>query len=180
MVKGLYTAYTGMIQEQHRMDTLSNNLANADTIGFKKEGTTSQSFDAVLVDKLKDDSEYIRLARTIGQANPGVKIGEGYIDWSQGSFQITNNAFDLALQGEGFFVVEFTNKNGETSHMYTRDGNFQVTQEGYLVTTDGDFVLGKNGQHIKVDPNQEMVVDERGRITQGANETLVGQLQIST
>ena len=57
MVKGLYTAYTGMINEQHRMDTLTNNLANSTTVGFKKEGTTSQSFDAVLALKVKDTSE---------------------------------------------------------------------------------------------------------------------------
>ena len=48
MVKGLYTAYTGMINEQHRMDTLTNNLANSTTIGYKKEGATSQSFDTLL------------------------------------------------------------------------------------------------------------------------------------
>ena len=55
MVKGLYTAYTGMINEQNRMDVLTNNLANADTNGFKKEGATSQSFDSVLAYKIKDD-----------------------------------------------------------------------------------------------------------------------------
>ena len=74
MLKGLYTAYTGMIQEQQRMDTLTNNLANSDTAGFKKEGLTSQSFDAVLVDKIKDDSDPYYYRR-IGKANPGVKIG---------------------------------------------------------------------------------------------------------
>ena len=53
MVKGLYTAYTGMINEQKRMDVLTNNLANADTNGFKKEGATSQSFDSILAYKSK-------------------------------------------------------------------------------------------------------------------------------
>ena len=56
MLKGLYTAYTGMINEQHRMDTLTNNLANATTVGFKKEGATSQSFDSILAVKLRDSS----------------------------------------------------------------------------------------------------------------------------
>ena len=177
MVKGLYTAYTGMIQEQHRMDTLANNLANADTIGFKKEGTTSQSFDAMLIDKIKDDSEYARLPRRIGSVNPGVKIGESYIDWSQGSFQVTGNSYDLALGGQGFFAIEFTNKRGETSTMYTRDGNFQIDKDGYLVTQDGDYVLGKNGR-IRLNVNADMVVQRDGSIYQ--NDQRVAQLQLTT
>lgn len=182
MVKGLYTAYTGMINEQNRMDVLTNNLANSDTIGFKKEGATSQSFDAVFVDKIKDDSESVYLGRRIGQANPGVKVGEGYTDFSQGGFQVTGNTYDFALGGQGFFTIEFTNKNGETTNLYTRDGNFVINEEGILVTTDGDYVLGKGAdgmgnQHIQVDPNFPIVVDDRGYIYQ--NDDLVGQIQIS-
>ena len=56
MLKGLYTAYTGMVNEQNRMDILTNNLANASTVGFKKEGSTSQSFDSILTVKIKDQS----------------------------------------------------------------------------------------------------------------------------
>lgn len=181
MVKGLYTAYTGMLNEQNRMDVLTNNLANADTIGFKKEGATSQSFDAVFVDKIKDNSDSVYLGRRIGQANPGVRVGEGYTDYSQGGFQVTGGDLDFALSGRGFFTIEFTNKNDETMNMYTRDGNFSVNAEGYLVTTDGDYVLGKgeNGAQgrIQVDPNQPMVVDDHGVIYQ--NDVQVGQLQIT-
>ena len=56
MLKGLYTAYTGMLNEQNRMDIMTNNLANASTVGFKKEGSTSQSFNSILAYKLKDSS----------------------------------------------------------------------------------------------------------------------------
>ena len=181
MVKGLYTAYTGMINEQNRMDVLTNNLANVDTVGFKKEGATSQSFDAVFVDKIKDDSESVYLGRRIGNANPGVKVGEGYTDFSQGSFQVTDNTYDFALGGQGFFTVEFTNKNDETTTMYTRDGNFQLTQEGYLVTTDGDYVMGvgENGgsQRIQLNTAETIVVDAQGVIYQG--EEPVAQLKIT-
>ncbi len=181
MLKGLYTAYTGMIQEQQRMDTLANNLANADTTGFKKEGLTSQSFDAMLVDKIKDGSEPWHYARRIGQANPGVKIGESYIDFSEGSFQVTEVPMDLAIGGKGFFTVEFTNKAGEVSTMYTRDGNFQLTKDGYLVTTDNDYILGKAAgggmQRILLDPQKEVVVDQQGNIYQDGQR--VAQLQIT-
>ena len=110
MVKGLYTAYTGMINEQNRMDIMTNNLANASTVGYKKEGSTSQSFDDVLTVKIKDQSVGMRNVQRLGVKNPGVKIGENYTDYSQGSFRITGNTYDLALSGEGFFAIEFTNK----------------------------------------------------------------------
>ncbi|MBR3306952.1 MAG: flagellar hook-basal body protein [Lachnospiraceae bacterium] len=180
MLKGLYVAYTGMIQEQKRMDNLSNNLANVDTTGFKKEGLSSQTFETVLVDKIKDDSEGYHYAKRIGSANPGVKIGESYVDWSEGSFQVTEVPMDFAIGGKGFFTVEFTNKAGDTSTFYTRDGNFQMTDEGYLVTTDGDYVLGTgNGgkEHIKLDPTQEVVVDRQGYIYQDGD--VVAQLNMS-
>lgn len=105
MVKGLYTAYTGMINEQNRMDIMTNNLANASTVGYKKEGSTSQSFDDVLTVKIKDQSVGMRNVQRLGVKNPGVKIGENYTDYSQGSFRITGNTYDLALSGEGFLPL---------------------------------------------------------------------------
>lgn len=152
MVKGLYTAYTGMIQQERRMDVLTNNLANADTNGYKKEGATAQSFDALLAYKIKDASEGYRTAKRIGFNNPGVKIGEGYTDFSQGPMKETGNTFDLALTDKGFFAVEFTSKSGESSVKYTRDGNFTTDAEGYLLTQDGDHVLNEDGEYVQIDP----------------------------
>ena len=129
MVKGLYTAYTGMLNEQNRMDIMTNNLANASTVGYKKEGSTSQSFDDVLTVKIKDQSVGMRNAQKIGIKNPGVKIGENYTDYSQGSFRITGNTYDLALSGEGFFAIEFTNKAGETDTKYTRAHEYHKNQK---------------------------------------------------
>lgn len=177
MVKGLYTAYTGMINEQHRMDVLTNNLANANTNGFKKEGATSQSFDSVLAYKIKDVTEGYSLAKRIGVNNPGVKIGEGYTDFSQGPFKNTDNTFDLALSDQGFFAIEFTNKSGETSTKYTRDGNFTLTQEGFLVTQEGDFVLDQNGQHIKIDPVKATTINRNGQIVQDGR--VVATIQVA-
>lgn len=175
MVKGLYTAYTGMINEQHRMDVLTNNLANASTVGFKKEGATSQAFDDVLALKIKDTTDS-GMVRPLGNVSMGVKIGENYTDYSQGSLRETGNTYDMALSGTGFFTVEFTNKAGETSTKYTRDGGFTLNKEGYLVTKDGDYVLGTNGR-IKLDPLQTSVIDKAGRIYQ--NDKLVATLKIT-
>ena len=165
MVKGLYAAYTGMINQQKRMDTLTNNLANSATTGYKKEGATSQSFDSVLAYKLNDMSTP-GYAHRIGTMNLVGKVGETYTDWSQGAFQVTDNTFDLALSAKGFFAVEFTNKAGETSTKYTRDGSFSLTKDGALVTTDGDYVLDTQGRHITIDPLKETAITRDGQIIQ--------------
>lgn len=174
MVKGLYTAYTGMINEQHRMDTLTNNLANVNTTGFKKEGTTSQSFSDILAYDIKDKSEYY-LPKRMGVSNPGVKIGENYTDYSIGALHETDNTFDLALSDKGFFEIEFTDKAGNTSVKYTRDGSFTLNAQGNLVTKDGDFVLDSNGNHITLDPTQEVYINRFGQIFQNnAQQATVG------
>lgn len=195
MLKGLYTAYTGMINEQHRMDVMTNNLANADTVGFKKEGATSQAFDSVLAFKIKDLSEPGNLpkllstpkaadeaemnneanenymqnrVRRVGM-NLGVKIGENYVDYSEGPIKETGNTFDLAISDRGFFAVEYTNKAGETSTKYTRDGNFTMDRQGYLMTQDGDFVLDSEGRRIRMDTALPVSIDRGGNITQEGN-----------
>lgn len=165
MLKGLYTAYTGLANEQNRMDILTNNLANASTVGYKKEGATSQAFDDVLSYKIKDTSETVNTAKRMGTLNLGVKIGENYTDYSQGSFRITGNTYDLALAGDGFFTVQFTNKDEETSTKYTRDGSFTLDKQGYLVTADGDYVMGTRGK-IKLNPLKETTIDDNGFIYQ--------------
>ncbi|MDE6844430.1 MAG: flagellar hook-basal body protein [Lachnospiraceae bacterium] len=192
MLKGLYTAYTGMINEQHRMDVMTNNLANADTNGFKKEGATSQAFDSVLAYKIKDLSEAGNIPRLISTPkavdeyelnneanedylenrvtrvgmNLGVKTGENYVDYSEGPMKVTENPLDLAISGNGFFAVEYTNKAGETSTKYTRDGNFTMDRQGYLVTQDGDFVLDDTGRRIRLNTVLPVSIDREGNITQ--------------
>lgn len=150
MVRGLYTAWTGMVNEQKRLDVISNNMANADTTGYKKQGVTSQSFDDELTIRIHDNNQYNRTRVAIGNMNLGVKIGETYHDFSQGSLRETGNTYDLALSGDGFFTIQTTNKQGVTSTKYTRDGSFTVTTDGYLVTKDGDYVLDTNGNRIQI------------------------------
>ena len=184
MVKGLYSAWSGMVNEMNRMDIMTNNLANADTNGYKKEGATSQSFDEQLAVKIKDQTDQ-GLPVKLGGIYPGVKIGGTYTDYTQGSFKVTDNQYDVALDGDGFFAISFTNKNGETSVKYTRDGAFTVNTDGYLVTKDGDYVLNQAGadntnpgqaSFIQVDPNLPFRIDETGNIWQ--NEQIVAQIGV--
>ncbi len=177
MLKGLYTAYTGMLNEQHRLDTLTNNLANASTVGFKKEGSTSQPFREVLAVKIKDSSVGLGTVQPIGHSRLGVKIGENYTDYTQGSFRITDNTYDLALAGSGFFALEYTDSQGETSTKYTRAGNFTLTQEGYLVNNDGMYVLDTQNRRIQLDTLKDAAIDSIGSIIQDGRQ--VARIQVT-
>lgn len=182
MVKGLYTAYTGMVNEQKRLDILTNNLANADTNGYKKEGTTSQTFADELAIKIKDSSDY-DISKRLGGISLGVHLGEVYTDFSAGSYKVTDGETDFAIDGNGFFAISFTDKAGNTSVKYTRDGAFTVNRQGYLVTKDGDYVLNQAGAmagnanaYIQVNPLLDIAVDESGQIYQDGQ--LVAQIGV--
>ena len=177
MLRGLYTSYTGMLNEQYRMDIMSNSLANVNTVGFKMEGSTSQAFADVMAVKIKDWTETPNTPKKLGNMSLGVKIGETYTDFSQGSFRTTENTYDLAIGGKGFFNIEFTNKAGETSTKYTRDGGFTITKDGYLVTKDGDYVLGENGRIQLSTTAGATVFDRAGNIYQ--DDRLVASLKIT-
>ena len=177
MLRGLYTSYTGMLNEQYRMDIMSNSLANVNTVGFKKEGSTSQAYADVMAVKIKDWTETPNTPKKLGNMSLGVKIGETYTDFSQGSFRTTENTYDLAIGGKGFFNIEFTNKAGETSTKYTRDGGFTITKDGYLVTKDGDYVLGENGRIQLSTTAGATVFDRDGNISQ--DDRLVASLKIT-
>jgi len=174
MVKGLYTAWTAMVNEEHRMDVATNNLANANTTAYKKEGATSQTFEEQLAIKIKDVSEPGTYPKRLGRITPGVKTGEEYTDWTEGPMKSTDNTWDLAISGNGFFAIDYTSKNdniadhmsGQQTTMYTRDGNFTLTADGELVTQDGDYVLDTDGNHITVDPNTEAAINVEGQIIQ--------------
>ena len=159
------------------MDVIANNIANANTTGYKKMGVTSQSFTEQLALRVDDDADPY-LAKGIGDVRLGVKIGETYTDYSQGGFRETGGAYDVALAGSGFFTISTTDKSGVEHIRYTRDGSFTVTTDGYLVTKDGDYVLGTDNQRIQIPgaDTARVSMDSLGNIF--ANEVWVGQFQI--
>ena len=170
MLRSLYTAWTGMYNEQQRLDVISNNMANSATVGFKKEGASSQSFDKVLTIKIRDGSEGWK-KREIGTMRLGVKIGEAYTDYSQGSLRETQDPYDLAMDGDGFFVVNYTKTNGETFQVVTRAGDFHVTKDGYIVDSEGNHVQSEAGDaQVSVDTH-EVVIDVDGRVYEDGEET---------
>ncbi len=178
MVRALFTAWTGMRNEQRRMDVVTNNMANADTTGFKKIDVTAQSFDRQLAVKINDATEGVNVIRGIGGMTLGVKIGETYFDMSPGNFRETGSQYNFALSDRGFFTISTTDKGGTEHIRYTRDGDFTITREGFLVTKDGDFVLGDGGNRIQIPGGNtvEINVNELGEIYVGEN--YVSTLQV--
>ena len=174
MVRGLYTAYTGLANEQKRLDILSNNLANSATVGYKQESVANQSFDEVMTIKIHDGSVgYCN--QNIGNMSLGVKIGEVYTDYGQGSFRETGNTFDFAIEGKGFFKMRVVDSAGNESFKYTRNGCFKMTREGYVVDSDGNHLQGANGD-VQVPVDATISLDVTGGIF--ANGELIDQLQL--
>ena len=163
MVRGLYTGASGMIAQMGRIDVLSNNLANVNTPSYKRDTPILKAFPEMLMRRINDDgvrtipSGSYDLMPVIGKLGTGVEVNEVYTRFTQGAFKQTQNDFDLALEGEGFFSVQT-----DEGERYTRNGSFLIDKEGFLVTKDGYKVLGENGP-IQIKKNNFMV-DEDGNI----------------
>ena len=176
MVRGLYTGWTGMANEQKRLDIISNNIANSNTVGYKQDSVTNQSFDHQLTIKIKDASEQFN-KKAIGSMSVGVKLGEVYTDYGQGSLRQTENTFDLALEGSGFFNVSITDSNGEKTTQYTRDGSFTMTRDGFLVDVNGNYLLGESGDiSVPVDA-ANIVIDVDGSVY--ADGTYIDKVKVT-
>lgn len=164
MIKGLYTAASGMVMEQTRNDTIANNLANVNTAGYKKDLAVFRTFPEMLLARLTDadktqgtESEKPPKPVLIGGVGTGVRVDEIVQIHKLGPMRQTNAPLDLALGGEGFFAI--ATPQGER---YTRNGSFSMDGDGYLVTTEGRNVLGQRGA-IRVQ-GQEIVVDAQGGV----------------
>ncbi len=164
MIRGLYTSATGMLTQQKKMDVISNNIANVDTTGFKKDGVVIRSFEEELTRRINDKTEIegIKFSKGIGGMSLGSYVQNTYTDFSSGSIKQTGNTLDIALDFDGFFAVNFTNKNGETAEKYTRDGAFTLSADGTLVTKDGTPVAGLNG-NIQLPPG-DIIISDTGDI----------------
>jgi flagellar basal-body rod protein FlgG len=149
-----------MNAQQNRLDAISNNLANVDTAGFKRDVSVSKSFSELLLRRTEADGVYktsmgsADAAPVIGKLGLGVETNENFTEFEQGSFRATSSATDLALGGEGFFAVETP-----LGERYTRNGNFLLGKEGILETKDGYPLLGENG-YIHVEDDKFMINED--------------------
>jgi len=163
MERGLYISATGMTAQQWRMDAVSNNLANVDLNGYKRDEAVHKAFPEMLMRRFDDDGVYkmpfgsMDTAPIVGKIGMGVEQNEFYTEFTQGALKETTNPFDLAMEDKGFFAIQ--TPQGER---YTRNGAFVLGKEGYIETKDGFPVLGEHGP-IQVKANN-FSVDEAGRV----------------
>lgn len=154
MVRGLWTAASGMTSQQVNVDTISNNLANVNTAGYKKEAANFKSLLYSNMEKNVMPGEQAEPAPM--QVGHGVRLGSITRDFGMGSLQQTDNKTDLALVGNGFFSIS----TGEETEAYTKDGSFRLSViegDSYaLVTTDGNPVLSVDGEPILIDSSMKM------------------------
>ncbi len=133
MIRALYTAATGMMAQQTQIDTTSNNIANVNTIGYKKQR-------AEFADLMYQTMEYAGTSTSLNSYSPtGIEVGLGVRptaitkEFTQGNFKETGNNLDMAITGNGFFQVELP--DGTTA--YTRNGAFKLDADGNIVNADG-------------------------------------------
>ena len=155
MIRGISHAASAMVARAKQQDAIANNLANAETAGFKRESIFMRRLEAAQTDA--SQPWFIPLQQ------------EKYTDFTQGPLDITGNPFHQAIDGPGFFVVE-----APEGERYTRSGNFTLNEEGQLVTSDGYPVLGDSGPIVLTSDN--FVVGERGEVSENGVER--GRLRV--
>ena len=143
MPYGLYVSAEGADVQAARLEIISNNLANVDTVGFKRELAVLQARYAEATEQGQD----MPGSGSINDVGGGVEMRQTKTDFSAGPLKRTEIPTDMAIEGEGFFVVS---KDGEP--LLTKAGNFRVTQFGELVTQQGYAVLSDGGEPITVSP----------------------------
>ncbi len=159
MSGAIYMSAAGAMAYEKRMQVISNNLANINTSGFKKDKGHYQVIDSP--ESIKEDLEKNAISKEEKQPPLWLQF-ETKTDFSAGALKRTGNPLDLALEGDGFFCIKT-----EQGTQYTRNGNFSLDQDGMLVTMDGLSVLGEGGP-INIDGNT-FTVDAKGNVSVDGN-----------
>ncbi len=142
MLRSMYSGVSGLLSHQKKMDVIGNNIANVNTTAFKSSNIVFEELFSQLVASAAQPTENGRGGINPQQIGLGVSIGNVTTNMSKGSIQATDNPNDLAIDGEGFFVV--TDGSGI---YYTRAGSFNVDKDGNLVNGSGYKVMGWNKNH---------------------------------
>lgn len=174
MSSGIYTAMMGARAQEHALETVNNNLANVNTPGFKRQDTMYREIhnDArKLGDPLQGEDIHSPVRFLPDDRIAGV-MEERFTHFDQGPLKQTGNTFDLAIEGEGFFVLQ-----GENGPVYTRNGSFTLQPDGSLTAASGAPVLDDKDQPIRIpDTASQVSITADGQVQVGAGT--IGKLAI--
>ncbi|MDA1523164.1 flagellar basal-body rod protein FlgG [Bacillus cereus] len=174
-MNGLYIGSMGMMNYMQRINVHSNNVANAQTTGFKAENMTSKVFDVQDTYRRGDGA-----VTNIGSVDYAVVPAATHVNLVQGNIQMTNSATDFFLDdgtaGTASFFV--TSKNNET--FLTRDGSFTLNSDRYLQTTSGAFVMGENNERIRIPEGAKVAVQADGTLYDAVTQNNIARLQTKT
>lgn len=137
MVRGFYTLTSGMLTQNRILNTVSNNMANSNTNGFKSQRLVAKTFGEMVADRSDGQSA------PIGSLALGTTVDEAVTDFTQGPLNSTGRAMDFAISGDGFFGVQTAG-----GVVYTRNGSFNLDTDGYLSLDGVGRVLGNDGRPI--------------------------------
>jgi len=176
-MRSLDIGATGMLAQQLNVDVISNNIANMTTTGYKRQRPAFLDLIYQNIDKPgSTSSDTGTIVPTGIQLGLGVRAGAVYREHAQGAVQITENPLDVAITGEGFFQVQLP--DGDIA--YTRDGTFQLNENGELVTVQGfllepGITIPDDATNIDINREGEVIVTQPGQTT--AN--VVGQIELA-
>lgn len=172
MSDGIYSALTGALAQTRHLATLSNNLANIETTGYKADRLTFREVlsNVTPMETTFQASAAILPLRLLPDDKRFVETQAPEVDLAQGALRETGNTLDLAIGGRGFFVVET-----QAGQRYTRDGSFRADAEGRLVTSGGDPVQAVGGGDLLLSPG-EVSIERDGTVSVAGEE--VGQLEV--
>ncbi|MEX1663291.1 flagellar basal-body rod protein FlgG [uncultured Thioclava sp.] len=176
MLPALSTTATGLSAEQVKIDSISNNLANVNTVGFKKSDPVFETLTYQQHIQPGAASSGTTLYPSGYNMGTGVRVAATVPVLTQGNLKETNNPLDMAIEGGGYFQV--LQPNGQIA--YTRDGAFQLDQSGHMVTADGFQVLPSttlpsNATSVTIAQDGTISVTVPG----SSNATQVGQVQLA-
>ncbi|MDR1603242.1 MAG: flagellar hook-basal body protein [Gracilibacteraceae bacterium] len=160
MIRSYFTATAGAITENRNLSVISNNMANLRTAGYKRDIPLDSTFAAKLLTRLA-----MADSGTVGQAVFGRRVAETYTDFTPGGQEATERALDFAVAGDGFFAVETA--AGEV--LWTRNGEFALDDNGFLVHVRGGNVLDVNGAPIQLN-GAGFSADSEGRLYENGQE----------
>ncbi len=161
-----------MLTQLERLNVVSNNIANANTTGFRRDIVVTQSFSEELTRRLDtEETSPNPNSRNVGKITYGVAVNNIHTDFSLGAIRPTGGALELALNGNGFFTVG--DAQGQTTRL-TRDGSFMLSGDRHLVTAEGNYVMGENGL-IQL-PEGLVTINDKGQVYVG--ETYIDRLKL--